>query len=159
MRILAIDPGSTQSAWLVLDDGFPLRHGIDPNPTLLARLRYPDPEVLGAVDVVVVEWMTPRGMPTSAEEFETLYWIGRFAEAVEVQGHDVERLPRRTVKLELCGSTKAKDANVRQVLLDRFGGSTAKGTKAVPGPLYGVSRDVWAALAVAVAYHDLQVAA
>jgi hypothetical protein len=159
MRILAIDPGSTQSAWLVLDDGLPLRHGIDENALLLSRLRYPDPEVLGAVDVVVVEWMTPRGMPTSAEEFETLFWIGRFAEAVEVQGHDVERLPRRTVKLELCGSAKAKDANVRQVLLDRFGGSTAKGTKAAPGPLYGVSRDVWAALAVAVAYHDLQVAA
>lgn len=29
---------------------------------------------------------------------------------------------------------------------------TAIGSKAAPGPLYGISRDVWSALAVAVTY-------
>jgi hypothetical protein len=31
---------------------------------------------------------------------------------------------------------------------------TAIGRKAAPGPLYGISRDVWSALAVAVTYAD-----
>jgi hypothetical protein len=35
---------------------------------------------------------------------------------------------------------------------DRFGGSAAVGRKAAPGPLYGISRDVWSALAIAVTY-------
>ncbi len=61
-------------------------------------------------------------------------------------------LPRRAVKLALCGDSRAKDANIRQALIDRFGGSAAVGRKAAPGPLYGISRDVWSALAIAVTY-------
>lgn len=61
-------------------------------------------------------------------------------------------LPRRAVKLALCGDSRAKDANIRQALIDRFGGSAAIGRKAAPGPLYGISRDVWSALAIAVTY-------
>ncbi|HET6477318.1 MAG TPA: hypothetical protein VFH93_14740 [Thermoleophilia bacterium] len=45
-----------------------------------------------------------------------------------------------------------KDANIRQALLDRFGGPAAVGRKAAPGPLYGIARDVWSALAIAVTY-------
>jgi len=37
-------------------------------------------------------------------------------------------------------SARAKDGNIRVALLDRFGGEkVAKGTKAEPRPLYGVS--------------------
>jgi hypothetical protein len=61
-------------------------------------------------------------------------------------------LPRRVVKLALCGDSRAKDANIRQALIDRFGGSAAVGRKAAPGPLYGIHRDVWSALAIAVTY-------
>ena len=61
-------------------------------------------------------------------------------------------LPRRAVKLALCGDSRAKDANIRQALIDRFGGSAAVGRKAAPGPLYGITRDVWSALAIAVTY-------
>ena len=61
-------------------------------------------------------------------------------------------LPRRAVKLALCGDSRARDANIRQALIDRFGGSAAVGRKAAPGPLYGISRDVWSALAIAVTY-------
>ena len=48
------------------------------------------------------------------------------------------------------------DVGVRGLndLLDRFGGSSAIGLKRSPGPLYGVSKDVWSALAVAVTYAD-----
>ena len=55
------------------------------------------------------------------------------------------------IKVHLCESARAKDGNVRQALIDRIG---AQGTKKKPGPTYGVSKDVWAALAVAVCAHD-----
>jgi hypothetical protein len=43
-------------------------------------------------------------------------------------------------------------ANIRPALIDRFGGSTAIGREAAPGPPYGISRDVWSALAIGVTY-------
>jgi hypothetical protein len=59
------------------------------------------------------------------------------------------------VKLHLCGTNKAKDANVRQALLDMFprtgGGAVPQvGTKKEPGPLYGISTHAWPALGVAI---------
>ena len=146
--ILAIDPGYAQSAWLGLAKGHPLGHSIDPNATLLASLR------LGgfAVDAVVIEQVESFGMSVGKEVFETVWWSGQFAEAAHPLR--VERVTRRAVKLHLCGSNRAKDSNIRQALLDRYGGRSAVGVKARPGPLYGVTRDVWSALAVAVTFAD-----
>jgi hypothetical protein len=46
---------------------------------------------------------------------------------------------------------KAKDANVRQALIDRYGGKAeAIGTVKKQGPLYRVKSHAWQALAVAV---------
>jgi hypothetical protein len=48
---------------------------------------------------------------------------------------------------------KAKDANIRQALIDIYGGNDkAIGNKKTPGPLYGIKGDLWAALAVAVTF-------
>jgi hypothetical protein len=49
---------------------------------------------------------------------------------------------------------QAKDANIRQALIDRFGGSkeAAIGTIKRQGPLYGVKGHEFAALAVAVTW-------
>jgi hypothetical protein len=44
---------------------------------------------------------------------------------------------------------KAKDANIRQALIDKIG---PQGTKKDPGPTYGISKDVWSALAIAVTH-------
>ena len=150
-RILAIDPGSERSALLVYAEGRPQWHGISPNATVLESLRY---ELFGACDVVVIEQIESYGMAVGREVFDTVHWSGRFTEAVERTGVPVVQLPRRTVKLAICGDTRAKDANVRQALLDRFGGSAAKGTKRYPGPLYGISADLWSALAIAVTYSE-----
>ena len=61
------------------------------------------------------------------------------------------------MKLNLCGNPRAKDANIRQAIIDRFGGKAAAiGTKKNPGPLYGVSGDVWAAIAVGLTWQDRQ---
>lgn len=143
--ILAIDPGSAQSAWLRYDGTRPKGFGITANDVLVRALR-----TGGLPDVVVIEKVESYGMAVGAEVFDTVLWAGRFAEAAHRV--PVVMLPRRAVKLALCGDSRAKDANIRQALIDRFGGSAAVGRKAAPGPLYGISRDVWSALAVAVTY-------
>ena len=64
---------------------------------------------------------------------------------------DASLVYREDVKLHLCGSPRAKDANIRQALIDRWGGKAeAVGTVKKPGPLYGVKSHAWSALAVAV---------
>ncbi len=143
--ILAIDPGSAQSAWLQYDGSSPGSFGITANEVLAKALRSG-----GLPDVVVIEKIESYGMAVGAEVFDTVWWAGRFAEAASRV--PVVMLPRRAVKLALCGDSRAKDANIRQALIDRFGGSAAVGRKAAPGPLYGISRDVWSALAIAVTY-------
>ncbi len=79
--------------------------------------------------------------------------IGR----IEQAAGNVDRVFRREVKLALCNSMQAKDANVRRALLDMYpatgGGKTPQvGTKGKPGPLYGVKSHAWAALGVGVAW-------
>ena len=148
--VLAIDPGSEQSAWLVLDGGCPTEFGIDANDVLLRNLR------IGRwpVDAVVIEQIESYGMSVGREVFATVHWAGRFTEAAEATELTVAQLPRRAVKVAICADTRANDANIRQALLDRFGGSKAKGTKAAPGPLHGISKDVWSALAIAVTWSE-----
>lgn len=149
-RILAIDPGDTKSAVVVYD---PHARRIltamdEPNETILEWLKS---QTSGsAVDLLMAcEMAACYGMPVGAEIFDTCVWIGRYWQAWS--GAAV-RVYRRQVKLHLCGSMRAKDPNVRQALMDKFGPGRerAMGTKRQPGPLYGISGDLWAALDVAV---------
>ena len=145
--ILAIDPGNEQSGWVVYDAGSDrvVAAGIDHNLDLLERARDESDDY----DQLVVEMIASYGMPVGKEVFETCVWIGRFWEAFPAQ-RDI--IYRREVKLHLCGSMRAKDANVRQVIIDRYGPGrrAAIGIKKAPGPLYGFKRDMWAALGVAL---------
>ena len=55
-----------------------------------------------------------------------------------------------------CKRLHALSMNIRQALIDRFGGKEkAIGLKKTPGPLYGISSHAWAALALAITYSDL----
>lgn len=153
MKVLAIDPGPVQSAWVLLVDGKPERFAIADNYTLLESVG--DGWLSGQAtpyDMLAIEMIASYGMPVGAEVFETCVWIGRFTQAWYGPHSFVYR---GDVKLHLCGTKRAKDAHVRQALIDRYGGKNkAIGRKATPGPLYGVSADVWQALAVAVTYAD-----
>lgn len=154
MTIYGVDPGSEHSAMVIYDaDQRKVACADDlPNSEMRACLRLSGAE--GAT--VVCEWIASYGMPVGAEVFTTCYWVGVFAAEVERGGGRMLLLPRPDVKLHMCHSRRAKDANVRQALLDRFGPGrqTAVGTKKAPGPLYGVSNHAWAALAVAVTQAD-----
>lgn len=144
--ILAIDPGSSESAWLIYNpnSGMPQAFGKVANEILLDQVR----DWGCSLDHLVIEGMQSFGMPVGKEVFETCYWIGRYIEAFRFP---FTMLYRGEVKLHICGSAKAKDPNIRQALIDKFGGpdSIKKG-----GPLKGISKDVWSALAIAVTYAE-----
>jgi hypothetical protein len=98
----------------------------------------------------VIEKIESFGMAVGAEVFETVFWSGRFAQAL---GGDFHRIGRKDVKMHLCHSMRATDANIRCALIDKFGGKDAAiGRKANPGPLYGISKDCWSALAVGITW-------
>jgi len=58
---------------------------------------------------------------------------------------------RRDIKMHFCHTMKGKDANIRQVLIDRLG---PPGRKKTPGITYGIKKDLWQALAGAVYLYD-----
>jgi hypothetical protein len=138
--LLAIDPGTTESGWVLFDGKRVLASGVYPNKILLSDTYASRPEVLA------IEMIASYGMPVGREVFETCVWIGRFQQAW-CEPEKTRLVYRRDVKLHLCGNPRAKDANIRQALIDKLG---PVGTKAAPGPLYGVKSHAWAALAVAV---------
>lgn len=150
--ILTIDPGTTQSAWLLYNTltHLPIQFDITENQELLSHLR--SGNLLG--DIMIVEMMASQGMAVGQSTFETCCWIGRF---IEAHKNTFVKMYRAQVKMTLCGSMRAKDGNIRQAILDIYGGKEkAIGKKANMGPLYGVSNHVWSALALAVTYEKLE---
>lgn len=144
-RIFAIDPGPEESAIVILENGAPKVQGIYFNALIQEVIRAEEHKHL------VIESVTSYGMPVGVTVFETCYWIGRFDPDCKAV-----LMPRREVKLHLCNSVRAKDGNVRQALIDRFGPGKRKaiGLKKTPGPLYGFKADLWSALALAITYYD-----
>lgn len=145
--ILAIDPGPVRSAYAFLGEDLRILDAvIMENDELEENIIQQN---IGKVEHFAIEMIASYGMPVGAEVFETCVWIGRFISAA---GMPYKYIYRKEEKMNLCGSMKAKDSNIRQALIDRFG---PVGTKKAPGWFYGVSKDMWAAAAVGVTYHDL----
>lgn len=152
MIVVAIDPGTTESAYVRYDASTSMLRAFGKLDNQTLRQWLSDRRLDG--DCLAIEMIASYGMPVGAEVFETCVWIGHFEYAWGI-GRPVQRVYRREVKLALCGSPRAKDGNVRQAILDRYGGkSLAIGTKKAPGPLYGVSADIWQALGVAITWSD-----
>lgn len=169
--MIAIDPGPDRSGWVEMSGGIPVHHDHSLNRDLL--------EVLHAahsrVELCALEWLQSYGMPAGQDVFRTALWVGRFVE--RFPGPSV-LVSRPTVKAHVCNSARAKDAHVRQALIDRYGGdqrlrgvkcSTCRGRGKVglgrarrdcpvweiePGPVAGFASHHWSALAVAVTVID-----
>lgn len=151
MLILGIDPGPRESGWVVLDCSTVLASGHDDNTAVLHKIRQNVSmgEVLRDVlFLVAIERIRGYGIVAGNDTFDTCEWVGRF-DAVANCGAML--IPRKEIKLHLCGNTTARDPDVRQALIDRIG---VQGTKKAPGPLFGIAGHMWAALAVAVVAGD-----
>lgn len=146
--MFGIDPGTYQSAFFDFDESRLPRDcnfGKVMNRELKLALTLIPPEV------VVIEKMANMGMRVGATTFDTCEWIGRFKEAAQhLEWNDIYR---REVKMNLLGTTRGKDKDIRAALIARFG---EPGTKKNPGPTYGITADVWSAFAICVTQLDKQ---
>ena len=183
MKLLAIDPGTTKSGWVLIEDGKPVEWGWDENEEVMGLLGV----TRGILhDEVVIEDVAHYGMPVGRDVFETVRWTGRFDTTTLMP---VVYINRPEVKLTLCGNPRANDSTIRQALIDRFGGDAvaiggkkcksckgkgwtgrnrvvcgdchcaviAKGCGFVThkGALHGISGHVWSALAVGLTYLEI----
>ena len=159
-NLIGIDPGTTKSAYIALSvEGFISTFAIVPNEELARwiQLDLPRRSWFGGDPVtLVIEWVSfyGREIHAGSETFDTCRWVGRFQQAWNDDSRCV-LIPRRQVRSELCGTQKAGDAEVRAMLIDRYGGKEkAIGKIKAKGPLYGIASHVWSALAVAVTLQD-----
>lgn len=179
-RILAIDPGTTESAYVVgtKDYGI-ISHAKVPNAQIIDLIER------GGCDVLVVECMEARTLNVTIskdgkkpppqkvgdETYETCYWIGRFMEAAYRKNMMVHRVRRGQEQHYIVPSTrnklprlpepvpKSKDAKIRAGLVMRFAKfdkKTGKGKAACKDTFYGFKTDEWMAFAVLVVYLDKQ---
>ena len=152
MKHLAIDPGCEFSAYVLWDGSTVLEKGKLPNNELLKIVTD------SRADHLAVEMVASYGMPVGKEVFETVRWIGKFEQAWllrEYRPTAFDLIYRKEIKIHHCRSMKAKDSNIRQALIDKYG---APGTKKAPGKTYGISSDVWSAFAIATYITEKQVA-
>jgi len=151
VKILGCDPGPEKSSFVFWDSQAEkiLQGAILPNSEVLGLFR----SLPSDCEAVVIEMISHygSGMPAGKEVFNTCVFIGELKEAC-AHRFKAGLIERRHIKIHFCNSARAKDANIRQALIDRFG---SPGTKKVPGRLYGVKADEWQALGLAVFWGDL----
>ena len=150
MWILAIDPGTTESAY-VLYDGLPREYGKVKNEVLN--------EMIAGFDVeeMAIEHVRGYGKRVGNELFDTCEWTGRFIETfIRDNGGPVHRLARKRVA-GACASaldgtpegygvsaTIVNDSIVRTWMVQQFGEPD------------GLTKDMWQALALAVTFAEGQ---
>lgn len=165
MTIFAIDPSNILSSYIIWNG----KDILGKSDNIILNLkkfkhRFPNPIIQTAINdlmcevgydgfEVVIEDLQCFGMPVGKSVFETAKWIGRFQEYCDILGIKNHTVYRTDIKMHHCNSTRAKDSNIRQVLIDRFG---KQGTKKNPGMTYGLAKDLWSAFAIAVYWYDIK---
>lgn len=185
-RILAIDPGSTESAVVCYDNGDILWKAKLPNVAMMRQVLSWEWK---AEAHLAIEMPACYGMAVGKTVFETCRWVGIFQHAFGLQHtHLVYRkAPNKEEGIEgvcmhLCKNNRASDPNIRQAIIDLYGGEDkaignkkcrkckgkgwfgagratcpicdGKKWRLPPGPLAEVTEDVWAALAVAITFDE-----
>ena len=150
MRIMAVDPGNEKSALVIVSN--------KPSFQVIAAMIEPNDAIkkyyathCNGGQVIAIEMIASYGMPVGKTVFDTVRFIGQLEQVAIDRGENPLLVYRQEVKLHFCHNSRAKDGNIRQVLIDRFG---KPGRKKSPGVLYGLHDDLWQALAVAVYVMD-----
>ena len=159
MKFYAIDPGDKTSGMVLFDskknlpekkwlcENSEIREVLsnDEQPTMDLAIEYTPPYALqmkGSGRAYV-----PNQVALTAIE------LGRFVECFHGRHTLVSRID---VKKHLLGRSTGSDADVTQAIYAKYGGTrnSAVGLKKNPGPLYGIKKDMYAALAVAIVYSE-----
>lgn len=158
--VIGIDPGDVQSAYACWRNGKLLSFGLHENTDfkkLMVELFEDHVKKEGETcDIVFyVEDIVSMGMAVGKAVFDTAKYIGRLQEIFEAEdGLRYEMVSRIHIKMHHCGTTAAKDPNIRAAMIERFG---PKGTKKDPGFFFGVAgNDIWSACAIACYGHDIE---
>ena len=183
MIIIGIDPGNELSGYVMIntESGYPgkvMHHG-KVSEKELKRFIESNSQWCKRVGINMefgIEMIASYGMAVGQTVFNTCAVIGRLEQFITSVissensildeygiNEKVNRIFRKRVSvkginsttMELCHTTRAKDKNIRQAILDLYpptgGGKTPQvGTKKQHGPLYGVSGDAWQALGIAL---------
>jgi len=156
MKVIAIDPGSTKSAMVIMDGETlrPLYTHLMENEELrmyISKFLHFEEQDRGAI-----EMMQSYGNLIGKDVLETCVWIGRFYETLRRKLYvPPGYVYRMEEKMHICHSSKAGDAEIRRALIDRFCDHdfrNGRGTKANPDFFAGVKADLWAAYAVGLTY-------
>ena len=150
MRILAIDPGTTESGYVILDCETKaiVAHGIVDNWGMEHMLLDFD-----RVTHAVIERIACRGIVAGDSVFLTCEWVGRFHWWLRSRGIPVAFMKRREVLTELLGSHKVRwkgaDSKVRAIAIESIG---PQGSADKPGSTFGLRYDEWQAAGLALAW-------
>jgi hypothetical protein len=158
-NVIGIDPGNKETAMCVFDGTRIVYCEKIDNKQFF---QYLDHEIAQAIvrtecvhrPAIFIEDIQAMGMAVGQEVFDTAKMIGRIQQTLENGNREYNMVKRTEIKLHHCGTTRAKDTNIRQALIDRFGD---KGTKKEPGFFFGISgNDQWSSCAIALYGHDKQ---
>ena len=112
-------------------------------------------------DHFVIEGIQSYNSKQANTVIMTAMFIGRCLERIEIEhpGIPFSVLSPKTVRALVAKTSQASDSQMRGAVIDvfrlYFNLSDEKeviGSKKAPGPLYGVSKDVWQALGLALAF-------
>ena len=173
---LFIDPGSTQSGYVIIDER---------DNSIVGSGKLDNSILMGMIDefksAVIIETPYPRGQTPSWQLFETCIWIGRMKQIALDQHIPVHHMDRNDVKRHIAGGTRAKDGDIRRAVIARYGGepalkrgkckqckgrgtvrkitcSSCKGSgRVTKGVLADITADAWQALAMAITYREIGV--
>ena len=155
MRIFAIDPGPELSAYVMWDtathDFISERMGLTNNEDVRLAVYNAGCEWSGIDALVAIETPQSYGIAVGKSMFATCIQIGRFIQVAREGPFTKEQVKlygRPTIKGQIGGRN---DAEIRASLRIRYG-EAKKGCQ-----LYGVKRDIWAALALAVALDETNI--
>ena len=146
LPVIGVDPGNTNTAVVKFDGKSIVYKARIPNDE---AMEYLESELRKEKIPLYVEHIACYGMPVGASVFETCYYIGEIKKAVKMITNDpllFNPVMRMDIKSFYCHSAKANDPAIRTSLVDLFGD---KGVKKNPGFTFGVSADMWSALAIA----------
>lgn len=158
--ILGIDPGSEKSGYVVWDGSRVQDCGTESNAHVLDNVIPAYSHLPCVIELLVPYVMTTAGgHPYVPKQVGvTLLETGRLHDRYTRSRIDRQEpilITRTAVRSHLGANKrgKSKDSQVIKALTDRIG---PKGTKANPGPLYGIATHAWQALAAVIAAEDTE---